>query len=64
MTKHIAHSTETDAEKTPITQKPQIKITNPTTGEVPKPRRSIFDDSYAPVGSELRKAWSRHSRKS
>ncbi|ATG46451.1 hypothetical protein CEW89_02055 [Celeribacter ethanolicus] len=61
MTKHIGHSTETDAEKTPITQKPQIK---PTTGEAPKPRRSIFDASYAPVGSELRKAWSRHNRKS
>ncbi|TNE65454.1 hypothetical protein [Celeribacter ethanolicus] len=64
MTKHIAHGTETDAEKTPITQKPQIKTTKPTTGEAPKPRRSIFDESYAPVGSELRKAWSRHNRKS
>lgn len=64
MTKHIAHGTESDAEKTPITHKNQIKTTEPTTGEASKPRRSIFDASYAPVGSELRKAWSRHSRKS
>ena len=64
MTKHIAHNTETHVEKTPITQEPQTEATKSATGEAPKPRRSIFDESYAPVGSELRKAWSRHSRNS
>ncbi len=64
MTKHIADSTKTGTEKTSTPQKPQIKTAKPTTGEAPKPRGSIFDASYAPVGSELRKAWSRHNRKS
>ncbi|MCA0045344.1 hypothetical protein [Celeribacter litoreus] len=64
MTKDIAHSTEADSEKTPTTQKRRTETAKPTMGEAPKPRRSIFDASYAPVGAELRKAWSPHSRKS
>jgi hypothetical protein len=32
-------------------------------GDVATPKRSIFDESYAPLGIEHRKQWSRSDRK-
>ena len=62
MTKQIPHSEDTDTDKATIARKRPTKTATPDAA--PTPRRSIFDDSYAPVGAELRKAWSRHSAKS
>ncbi|WP_417278791.1 hypothetical protein [Celeribacter sp.] len=62
MTKQIPHSEDTNTKKPTIARKGPTKTA--TQDAAPKPRRSIFDDSYAPVGAELRKAWSRHSTKS
>ncbi len=62
MTKQTPRSEEADTDKPTVARKDPGNSAASDTAE--KPRRSIFDESYAPVGAELRKAWYPHSRKS
>ncbi|RAK21982.1 hypothetical protein ATI53_1003138 [Salipiger aestuarii] len=52
--------TPTDAAKAPVRES-KLKPTG--SSREPGAKRSIFDDSYGPVGAETRKPWSRHTRK-
>ncbi len=53
-------ATTTGTRKAPARQG---KLTPTGSSGEPGAKRSIFDDSYGPVGAETRKPWSRHTRK-